>query len=152
MARTLGCLVASMTLGAVLLDWVQPSHRSDGRPAIELIARGGAIQPWASVRVAPRAAVQATQVKDTHFVIDREGNCSATDHWLNQRRLGQEPVVRIGLLLNGHSNEVTSTQWLATQELVGALQRACAIVPRQIVIDDTLAVPPPIASAARSHP
>lgn len=152
MARTLGCLVASMTVGAAVLDWVQPSHSASETPAIELIARGSS-QQWNAVRIAARPPTGPEAVRDTHFIIDRDGKWDATEAWVKGRHFGRESVVRISLLTSGRSNQVSSNQSLAVQRLVGELQRLYTIDARQIVVDDTLEIPasPSIASAARSH-
>jgi hypothetical protein len=145
MGRTLGCLVASMTVGAVVLDWGQPNRPHSKTPEIALIARGNDAPPWSSIRVAPQPA-SATQSKDTHFLVDREGRCVPTDHWLKQHRLGRESVVRVALVSSAHANDVTAPQWATAQQLVGALQQTCNIPPPRVVFDDTLAVPPPTRS------
>jgi hypothetical protein len=147
MARTLGCLVASMTVGAALLDWFQPNRLINNGPSIELIARGSGT--WTSIRVAPQRAGGAGKVSDAHFCIDREGNCNPTDYWINQRRFGNESVVRVGLVAAPNSNEVALPQWWAAQELIAALQQQWPIPENRIQLDDTLALPR-MASAERS--
>jgi len=142
MARTLGCLVASMTVGAAILDAVQPSRAGAARQSIELTARGSSLdQSWSAIRIAPQWAVGRSHLGETHFIIDPDGKCSPTDHWLKQRRFRQEPVVRIYLLAPAQSNYVTVAQWTTTQELVAALQQRCQIPDQRVLRDDTLAVP-----------
>ena len=142
MGRTLGCLVASMTLGAAVLDWSQPNRSHNKSPDIALIARGNSASGWSAIRVAPQPA-SSTQTRDTHFLVDREGRCLPTDHWLKQHRLGKESVVRVALVSSPHANDVTASQWATAQQLVGALEQTCNIPPPRVVFDDTLAVPPP---------
>lgn len=137
MARTLGCLIASMTVGATLLDWGQPAGANGSPPVIELTA----ISAWSGIRIAPQWAVGTKQTGQTHFVVDGKGHCAATDHWVNQTRFNHEPVVRIYLIAPTHSNRVTDPQWTATKDLVSALQRRCNIPSNRIQRDDTLGVP-----------
>ncbi len=131
-----------MTVGAAILDWVQPTRATNYRPAIELIARGNTInQPWTTIRVGPQRPGNGTKTGETHFIVDREGTCTATDYWLDQKRFGNEPVVRVSLAASAGSNEVALPQWWAAQELIAALQRACSIPQRHVILDDTLALP-----------
>lgn len=152
MARTLGCLVASMTAGAAVLDWVQPDRPASQRRAIELVASGSTItQQWDSIRI-DSFRNDSKKLSETHFFVDRQGNWQPTDCWVNQRKLGRASEVRIGLQSSAGSNIVTPSQVATTQELVSALQRACKIQARALW-NDTIALPPaPSPQAERPTP
>lgn len=138
MARTLGSLVLSMTIGAALLDWSQPKSVSAGRPATELMARGG-LGLTASenqvVRFVPQRSGGAAQARDAHFFIDREGNCYVTNP--SQRQNVPPGEIRVNLLAAANTNEIAAPQWDAARQLLGELQ----VPPHRVIVDDMLALP-----------
>lgn len=142
----LGCLVASMTLGAAVLDWGQPDRPPSQRRALELIAQGSTMRQWDSIRVDPKHDVSLS-AKDAHFIVDAQGNCAATENWRGQRPLDRMPQIRIGLQAPLNSNQVTVSQWNGARELIDELQRVCKI--SRTVVDDTIALP---ASAPAPRP
>jgi hypothetical protein len=155
MARTLFFLVAAMTAGAAMLDWSQPAPQAARRP-IELIALGPASsEPWGSIRIRAHPG-EVFEPSDAHFVIDRDGNCLATDHWRAQHRFGEQPVVRIGVQTPPHTNVVTQRQWTTTQSLIQALQRLGAVPGPAVTVDvdDTVGAPAaaPALSVATRQP
>ncbi len=152
MARTLGCLVASMTIGAALLDWVQPKRLPAATVQTELMSiihQGAGSGNWSSIQLDPQQPVGKTP--PSHFVISRDGRAFSTPLWQNHESVGNAGVVRIGLLASDNSNEVTRAQWTRARELVQLLQRECSISGEQIHYD-MLAVPsaptPPRKSTA----
>lgn len=144
MARTLGCLVASMTVGAALLDWVQPRPArapamSTGTELMSLVQQGsGGPGTWRSIHLDPQPPERsATQ---SHFVINKQGQAYPTSLWRQQQSLGNTGTVRIGLMAADNSNQVTQAQWTKAAELVRAIQNECRI-PNEQIHYDTLAVP-----------
>lgn len=140
MARTLGCLVASMTLGAALLDWVQPKRApvavTSGTELMGILPRGTAPVLWRGIQLDPQ---ESGSVK-SHFLIDQQGRWSPTALWREQTQIGDEGVVRIGLLAVENSNQVTAEQVGMAYRLIRALQRECDI-PGERIHHDMLAVP-----------
>jgi hypothetical protein len=137
MARTLGCLVASMTLGAALLDWVQPKRLPTGPSGrTELMSTAPAI--WKAIQLEPQAPGSDKEV--SHFVISRDGRAFPTTRWQNQETAGSEGIVRISLVAASNSNQVTSEQLGKAWELIRALQQECSIASEQVHYD-MLAVP-----------
>lgn len=139
MARTLGCLVASMTLGAALLDWVQPKRvpaaPAAGTELMSIVGQGTEPVPWKGIQLDPQ-----TPGDRSHFVIDREGRCAPTTLWRDQEPAGSPGMVRIGLLAADNSNQVTAEQVGMAKRLVRALQHECSIASEQVHYD-MLAVP-----------
>jgi hypothetical protein len=152
MARTLGCLVASMTAGAVVLEWVQPDRPATQARAVELIARGGTVTgQWEGIRIDPYRDGMAEPDR-FHFMVDTKGNYVRTGHWLSQKPLTGRPEVRIGLQSSSNSNQITMQQLAATKELVAALRQVCGI-RSSAYLDDTIAIPDePVAQASRPTP
>ncbi|MBI4579110.1 MAG: hypothetical protein HY718_05365 [Planctomycetes bacterium] len=151
MARTLGCLVASMTLGAALLDWVQPkrSNATGNRTELMSIVRQGVVPGnWRSIQLDPEPPGRPPN--RSHFVINPDGRTLPTDLWETQQSIGNEGIVRVGLLASDNSNEVTSRQLSAAQALVCQLQNECAI-ENQHIHYDMLAVPV-VPEPDRSNP
>lgn len=142
MAQTLGCLVASMTVVAILLNWVQPRPSRPAAPAaMDLIAHS-IKQQWQFVRVDPAPQDGRIDPRETHFFVDREGSLSWTETWRTQSHLGQKGVVRIALQLSANTNQIPAAQWETTAWLLGILRDRCGISQRSIALHDTLAVPP----------
>lgn len=144
MARTLACLVASMTVGAALLDWVQPKPaRSLAMAAhtelMSLVQQGtSAPGVWRGIQLDPQSPDKTTA--GSHFVINTEGQASPTPLWRQQRPLGSRGIVRIGLVASDNSNQVTPAQWTKATELVQAIQNEC-LIPAEQIHYDMLAVP-----------
>jgi len=142
MARTLGCLVASMTLGAALLDWVQPKRLPAATTRTELmskVSQGTSPAAWRGIQLDTQAPGGRTA--PAHFSISREGTAYRTAHWEAQQDLGGEGIVRIHLLSADNSNQVTAEQWSEARALVRALQQEWSIANEQVHYD-TLAVTP----------
>ncbi len=139
MARTLGCLVASMTMGAALLDWVQPKRvptvAAAGTELMSIVPRGTSPVSWRGIQLDP----QGPGADKSHFLIDRHGQWSPTSLWREQAQVGNEGMVRIGLLAT-NSNQVTTEQIGMANRLIRALQRECEIANEQVHYD-MLAVP-----------
>jgi hypothetical protein len=150
MASTLGCLVASMTLGAFLLDWFQPKPSRPGAEVshttlISLLQPGiAAPGTWRSIQLDSQSPGESR----SHFVINREGQISKTDLW--QRPEGAEGVIRIGLISSDNSNEATPSQWSTANELIQAIQHTCGI-PREQIHFDTVAAPSVPTPAPSRH-
>ncbi len=150
MARTLGCLVASMTVGAALLDWVQPKRLPAASAQTELMSvlrQGTNPGNWRSIQLDPRSS--GNDRTPAHFLISPEGKAVSTDLWESQQSVGTEGLVRIGLLASDNSNQVTREQWTKAQELVKLLQNACAISNEQIHADMLAVQSAPKSSPAR---
>lgn len=151
MARTLGCLVASMTLGAALLDWVQPKHlpAATNRTELMSIVRTSPAV-WRGIQLDPQSAGTKAQ---SHFVISPDGRAYPTTRWQNQEAVGTEGIVRISLLA-GNSNQITPEQANKADELVRALQHECSIANEQIHYDllAVRTVPEPRPSMPSSPP
>lgn len=155
MARTLGCLVASMTMGAALLDWVQPKPArllaaTSGTELAGLV-RQGTPGTWRSIQLAAQPANRSAA--RSHFLIRLNGQAEGTALWQKQLAAGDEGVVRIALA-SDNSNQVTSEQWSKANELVKEIQDTCLIPTGQIHVDDMLAVPsvPPPTPTRRALP
>lgn len=141
MAQTLGCLVASMTTGAILLHWVQPKPDRPATPPAELVAHS-IKQQWQYIHIDPARKDGRIDPQETHFFVDREGALSWTQTWRTQSHLGQKGVVRIALQRSATTNKVTPVQWETTRWLMGLLCDKCRIPERNVALADTLAVPP----------
>ncbi len=156
MARTLGCLVASMTLGAALLDWVQPRRLpvvTEGRTELMSIVRQGTAPAlWKAIQLDPQAP--GSGKNGSHFVISRDGRAFPTSRWENQEPVGSEGIVRISLIAAGNSNQVTSEQLGKARELIRALQHECSIASEQVHYDMLAvpAVPEPTPSRPSANP
>lgn len=138
----LGCLVASMTTGAVFLHWCQPTRlRPVPESAIELIANA-INQPWSQVQVDPARLDGRINETETHFFIDREGRWSATNSWKSQSTIAgqRQGVIRISLQPSPNTNKLTPAQWDTTQRLVRELVKQCGITS-PVSYHDTLAIP-----------
>jgi hypothetical protein len=147
--RTLFCLVFSMTAGALVLHWGQPSRSDAARPNIPLIGSVG----WSMIHIAPEPKGFQAASDETHFFVDRQGHCQPTPRWQNQVPLGEAGVVRIGLQASPHSNEITARQWNAATQLVRDLKRQYNVPGERIILDDTLVVPArPAPSSPSTRP
>ena len=152
MARTLACLVASMTIGATVLDWFQPSPPAQnlpGRPliaqlreAIHRPAQGDTVRPaWHTIRIDLQEGDPQAQAAATHIILGHDGQLKLTENWRTQSPLGQEGVIRIGLDVADHANQVTPTQWQAAKDLIRSLRQMYEISGRRVVPNDTLTLP-----------
>lgn len=149
LAKMLGCLVASMTLGAAFLDWFQPNQAGSETPRRQLIAQiRDAIHPtaeggipaekWQVIRAVAALPGDGARV---HFVVDRNGDWIATPFWQDQRMLGEAGVIRIGLLTEGKSGEVTIPQWKAACQLRSNLQEMYKITLERFIPSPSLRLP-----------
>jgi hypothetical protein len=136
MARTLGCLVASMTLGAALLDWAHPNNRlpaaTTGTELMSFI-QGTSPALWRSIQLDPQSPDD--RITPSHFIISRDGRAYPTSRWQSQEPAGGEGIVRIHLVSAEKSNEVTREQLHKAGELVRALQRECSIADELVHYD-----------------
>lgn len=149
MDRTLICLVVSMTLGAVVLQWIQPDRGHSRAHARDLIA--GMSHPWRGIHLDPARASFEESIRHSHFVITADGHCRTTPNWTGQETIGADAVIRIALITPPYSHEVTREQSRAAQLLIEALIKQGSISPEQVIWDDTLTVPPasPVSSTFR---
>lgn len=154
MERTLYCLVASMTVGAIILHLGQPSRSAAERRSTELVAHSGAPgSQWDSIRIGPQSDGKGSDSSVTHFFVDRLGHPTRTNSWLAQKRLGREGTVCIGLQTSAQSNQVTAAQWTATLQLINDLRGEYGISSEHVFMDDNLAVPPaPAPSSQDARP
>lgn len=149
MAKMLGCLVASMTLGAVLLDWFQPNRPDAETPRRQLIAQirnaidptakgGTTTEKWQTIRALPLSPGEPARV---HFTVDAEGRWTPTSLWKNQQPIGEPGVIRIGLQTSSGSGEITSAQWSATCQLRNNLQEMYKITRERFIPSPDLRLP-----------
>jgi len=166
MARTLGCLVASMTVGAALLDWIQPERMPIASARTELMSEvrdvlgqgggeGGPARQWEAVHVSPLRPDDRDQDR-WHFVIGRDGQLSLISPGRMREGADSHGEVRVGLLGSTQSNEITPGQWARALQLVQTLQQEYQIPGERVVWDDTLVVPmaspAPPAAPVGAHP
>ncbi len=156
MVRTLGCLVASMTMGAALLDWAQPPGRAPVTTArtelMSVLRRGTTPGNWRAIQLDPQASDR--EGPPSHFKIDAACQAVSTNLWQDQEPAGSDGIVRIALLVSDNSNQVSPEQWAKAQELVRLLQEDWPI-PDEQVHKDMLAVssdPAPAPSRRGSAP
>jgi hypothetical protein len=149
MAKMLGCLVASMTIGAAVLDGFEPKRPDTATPRRQLIAEiRKAIYPaaegstltakWRTIRAIPVASSDTSRV---HFIVHRDGNWSYTPSWQNQEPIGERGVIRIGLSTPANSAEITTTQWGAACQLRNNLQEMYKITLEGFVLSPNLRLP-----------
>jgi hypothetical protein len=149
MAHTLGCLVASMTVGAILLHVVQPKpDRPAAVPALELVA---VTQEWQSIQVEPARPDGRIDPAQTHFFVDRDGRCSDTETWRTQKHVGQPGIIHIAIQPTGNANKVTGAQWNTTKLLVGDLEQKCRIPNKRVILSKGLAPPAPARPQASAR-
>jgi hypothetical protein len=129
----LGALVASMTIGAFCLDWMQPTQSAaPTAPGIGLIARGPVAKTWEGIRIEARPQDAAFRTEESHFLVYRNGNRVQTSSWESRRVLGSAPVVLVTLVTASGPQSLTSAQRMAAWDLVGKLQRDYAIPDNQV--------------------
>lgn len=161
MAQTLACLVASMTIGAAVLDWFQPSRAASPTATPQLIAElRNAIEtdPQADTgrvdwhRIQIQAASNAMEVANRafHVLVLQDGTWILTDNWRHQVGLGVDGVIRIGLQAAAHSNEVSNDQWATTQQIVRSIQDLCQVAQQDTHLTDDLALPASVGSDSAS--
>lgn len=140
MARMLGALVASMTIGALCLDWMKPAEIAVPKaPGIELMALGPTGRAWEGIRIRSLAQDPAACLQESHFVVYRNGNTVQTPSWEAQRVLGLSPVVEVTLLAGPGTRGLTSIQRTSASNLVRQLQQEYAIPSERIAGADKLA-------------
>src|SRR5262249_47665650 len=113
-ARTLGCLVASMTLGAVFLDSIQPASSANAKLS-PITPLNGSRTSWRSIHV---VAQRSGQQRETHWVVDRDGRAVPTDQWKASHRITQAGEIRISLMAPAQSNDITPRQWSSARDLL----------------------------------
>lgn len=148
MAQTLGCLVASMTVGAVVLHWGLPaSGRVASAPPVELSAVA-VTQPWQGIHIGPSGPGGQFDPARIHFFVDRKGFWSLTESWNAQRSVGGRGIIRIALEPSPDGNQISGPQWETTQRLRKVLVEKCRIPIGRVDLDDTLV--PPLVEPQRS--
>lgn len=150
MARTLGCLVASMTLGAILLEFTQPDRPSrtplagnllqSVRPEVSADGADRSVE-WEAISVVPQTRLTDDPSITPHIVISPEGDYLDRSNWDRQARLHPADTVLVGLLDAAGGEDVPHRQWEAAWRLVQALQAECSIPDSRITIDDRLRPP-----------
>jgi len=153
MEVTLGCLIASMTLGAAVLDWSQPDRPLANLSSTELIARhvenamGSANQDqpnqhtWQSIRISPTWADSLDQADDKHLIIDSHGEYNFQPSFQKHQRLaGQPGVIQIGVTVSRQNTKLTAVQQRVTMSLIQALQKKCNIPDARVSCDKQLAL------------
>ncbi len=166
MEVTLGCLVASMTLGAAMLDWFQPNQPAAPWRTTELMARHiqAAIHPagrptpqsssWNAIRFEPHPAGKREGLDQFDIVIDREGNYVLTGNLKRESNSDQSKgVIRIGVLVPPTSNETNSAQSLTAAELTNVLREQCGISEQNVEKHGNLVFHPvpPAAFSETAH-
>ena len=143
MRRTLTCLVASMTAGALALEWMRPD-RSEGAPAgVALMARNPSAARWANIRVDTCPEVQDCRTAKVHFLVDRSGNCFETSAGLTRHTTDTESTLRIGVVIPEGHGQITAVQESIARKLVRTLQEEYAIPGQRIVWAEGLIHPLP---------
>lgn len=118
MAKTLGCLVAAMTTGTLVLHWLQPSApAADDRYAIRLLSyelkqvvRPNANAPsvqWEGIVI--RANTRNTNPDASHFQITSHGQLVQADNWRNQKVLTRSRQIEIAIEALSLSSSKAST-------------------------------------------
>lgn len=120
MTRTLFCLVASMTVGALFLDVMKPSRIAAPASGIELAGD----RAWSSIAVDTAADLPAGP--EAHFLIFPNGEHKRTAQWEGQQRLGHEAVIRI-VIVEEDGQSVTPAQRAKMSTLVRFLQERFSI-------------------------
>lgn len=142
MARTLVALVASMTVGAAVLDFFQPNppHRSSN--GIELTAIGSTVRSaWSSIDITRHNATERQSPERAHFFVQTDGTCRVTESWNNQKPVGPAEVIRLALVVPAGSSRVAGLQWQAACQLCRELQSRCNLDTQQVAVDASLQVP-----------
>jgi len=152
-ARTLCCLVASMTIGAVVLDMSQPSYQAGQKPSHQLAAllkkaidnhHKGSVnqQLWQEIHIYPLDAGSGRKTGNSHFLIDHNGNMSATENWQVQKYNATPGAISIGVLTSTNSNDLSKPQWGKVERLILGLQQLCKIPGNRVIWFDNMASPP----------
>lgn len=132
MTRTLACLVASMTVGAVFLNWMKPIRPVGASPGIELMARGPIERAWEGIDVEVCLPSDRLTPK-SHFLVYDNGDWRRTEHWLAQKPLGPKAMVCIALLAADGPESVTPDQRSTTLALIRELREQYGI-PGEVAI------------------
>lgn len=164
MDKTLGCLVASMTLGALVLYYTQPELPATQGKSRFLIAEPSV---WHAIHIDPEAIMADQPAGSAHFYVDQSGEWAKTGLWTHQQRLtgeaplrdtdGQEAasyeqVIRIGLITPSGSYEITEAQHARASLLVQELSERFGIASERIIWDDTLNIPAPEPTSRELRP
>lgn len=140
MTRTLAALVASMTVGALCLDWMLPARTVvPAGPGIELMALGPTSRLWEGIRIEARTPDAGLRPEQVHFLVYRNGSPARTSSWEDQRVLDARPLVRIAVL-SSDGNQITPAQRAATRDLVKRLQKEFGIPADSVTGSDTIAL------------
>ena len=155
--KTLGCLVFSMTAGAVLLSRAEPSYPSFPAPGEARSTPAQAIsdiqapesQEWQCVvvhyaslagtleRPALVAGHRATARESYHFLVEPDGSVIASRAWREQTSIdGDRRGLHIGLAPGRTRSMVPRLQWDAFQQLLRDLARQCRFEVTQIRWDE----------------
>lgn len=138
MRRTLTCLVASMTVGALALEWMRPD-RSEGSPAgIALMARGATAHRWDAIQVSPCPRERDCLAAGPHFLVKRDGNWEETSAWTDSDTAELGGVVLIGVVTGADNAAMTAVQESMTRKLIRTLQEDYVIPGRKIVWAENL--------------
>ncbi|MBP7936071.1 MAG: hypothetical protein KA354_15620 [Phycisphaerae bacterium] len=138
MTRTLACLVASMTIGALCLQMMKPHNPAPPTAMDRLMAVDKA---WESIQVDAEPLDKTINPEQSHFLVYGNGDWEQTASWDARRPVGPRPVVRISLLAPAGSRKITHAQDATTRKLVHQLQKACRIADERIKWDSTLNLP-----------
>lgn len=104
MAKTLGCLVGAMTVGAVFLHWIEPaSSPADNGYAVQLRALEvkQAVQPNEAVAAVRWRGViiraDGKQAGEPHFRVTSRGELIKGEPWMSQQDLGESGFIEVSL-------------------------------------------------------
>jgi len=140
MTRTLAALVASMTVGALCLDWMLPARTVvPAGPGIELMALGPTSRTWEGIRIESRNPETGLRPEQAHFLVYRNGSPARTSSWEAQRVLDDRPVVRITVLSADGDKQITAAQRSAALNLVKRLQKEFGIPANRVIGIETIA-------------
>jgi hypothetical protein len=138
MTRTLACLVASMTVGALCLQMMKPSNPTPSSSMDRLMAVD---KGWESIQVDAEPVDRDINPEQSHFLVYRNGDWERTASWQAQRPVGPHSVVKICLLAPAGSRKITHAQDATARKLVHELQKACRITDERTKWDSNLNLP-----------
>jgi len=148
----LACLVASMTIGAAVLEWSQPASSAQPFTGRQLIAQlkdaihqpdqdDAAARRWQTIRIEPRNKDSQGGAPDCHFLLRRDGRLEFTENWRAQRQLPEAGVIEIALEVSTGSDQANRVQRQGAEHLVRSLQEMYGIPSRGILPNDALGLP-----------